>query len=172
MTTYREILVVFALTALPSAARADPAPNPCGDLPALVSTVNTLTMQARALVQLDLTAHADSGGLKFAKNDLDYILNVVIPTYSPYANTAASMGTPSGGPWAYQVHAGVIYAQGLDAELNDAEHWLIGVVAASSLQHSYDGVGIIVDAHNAATKLDNAAMLCYMSAAASHLGSG
>lgn len=171
MTTYREILVAFALTALPSAARADPAPNPCGDLPALVLTVNTLTMQARSLVQLDLIAHAGLGDLNFVLNDLDYILNVVVPTYRPYANTAASMGTPSGGPWAYQVHAGVIYAQGLDAELNDAEHWLIGVVAANSLQNSYDGVGIIVDAHNAATKLDKTAMLCYMSAAASHLGS-
>ncbi|MEO7730943.1 MAG: hypothetical protein ABIY55_08240 [Kofleriaceae bacterium] len=37
-------------------------------------------------------------------------------------------GTPGGGAWAYQVHAGVIYAQGLDAELDDAEHWLIGIV--------------------------------------------
>jgi hypothetical protein len=163
MISYRKILVAFALTALPLAARADPAPNPCGDLPALFSTVNTLTMQARDLVQLDLTAHPDFRNLNFVLNDLNYVLNVVIPTYSPYANTAASRGTPGGGAWAYQVHAGVIYAEGLDAELNDAEHWLIGVVAAHSLPRSFDAVGIIVSAHNAATDLDLAAMLCYMS---------
>jgi hypothetical protein len=56
--------------------------------------------------------------------------------------------------------------QGLDAELNDAEHWLLGIVAGNSLQRSYDAVAIIVSAHHAATKLDQSAMLCYMSAAA------
>jgi len=164
------LIVALALTALPLAAHAE---GPCEQLPALLSSVQTLTTQARALVQIDATSHPGVTGLAHSLNDLDYVLGTVIPAARPYANSAASHGTPGGGAWGYQVHAQVIYAEGLQAELNDAEHWLISAIAIASgvgYQNSYDAVKTIVVAHDAATSLDRAAMLCYLAAAASQGG--
>lgn len=164
------LIVALALTALPLAAHAE---GDCGQLPDLLLSIETLTIQARNLVQTDSTSHPGATGLAHTLNDLDYMLGTVIPAIRPYADGARDRGTPGGGAWGYQVHAQVIYLEGLDAELNDAEHWLIGVVAAASgvgYQNSYEAVNTIVEAHNAATSLDRAAMFCYLAAAASYSG--
>lgn len=156
------LTVALALTALPLAAHAE---DYCSQLPALLSSVETLTTQARNLVQTDSASHPGVTGLAHTLNDFDYMLGTVIPATSPYANGAAYHGTPGGGAWGYQVHAQVIYAQGLEAELNDAEHWLIGVIAAAGgvgFDNSYEAVNTIVRAHSAATSLDRAAMFCYL----------
>jgi hypothetical protein len=164
------LIVALALTGLPLAAHAE---DYCSELPTLLSSVDALTTQARGLIQTDSASHPGVTGLAYTLNDLDYMLVTVIPATRPYADSAASHGTPGGGAWGYQVHSQVIYAQGLEAELNDAEHWLIGVIAVASgvgYQNSYEAVDTIVKAHNAATSLDRTAMFCYLAAAASYSG--
>lgn len=164
--TLRLVTLAVALAAgyAPRAAHAGPT-DWCGQLPALVDDVKAKTVMARDLVQWDNSLHPGVTGIQYALNDLNYLLSTVIPATRSIAVDAMSHGTPGGGAWGYQVHAQVIYAQGLDAELNDAGHWLIPVVYANGWTNSFSAVMKIVDAHNAATTLDYVAMRCYMSAA-------
>jgi hypothetical protein len=165
------LLAALALSSLPLAASGqgmELGGDPCGALPGLMSELATVTTVARDLIQNDVDRYDVTGGYPgapgFSLRDLNYVLDVLVPTYSPFAGTAASLGTPGGAAWAYQVHAGVIYSQGFDAEFNDAEHWAITSAVYNQSQDGYDAVGVIVDAHNIGTKLDLQAMRCYMSA--------
>jgi hypothetical protein len=62
------LIIALALTGLPLAAHAE---DYCGQLPALLSSVATLTTQARNLIQTDSASHPGVTGLAHTLNDLD-----------------------------------------------------------------------------------------------------
>jgi hypothetical protein len=141
--------------------------DPCGVLNELQASVIGQVQQARGLMQkhIDVFGPTDPypTAASYSLGDLNYILNTVYPAYEPYCDTATTDGTPAGSAWAYQVHSGIIYDQGYLGELTSAEHWALVSATRNHSAYAFEAIGVMVQAHNAATTFDQTAMLCYLS---------